>query len=139
MSNVNAAFALLVPIVGAIALFTFLAIAAWSEERRKEREAFYRMELLKKLAEQPSANTETILAMMHQEEKGHRRRRREGLILGGGVTAAVGAGLLLFLGDLAGPEVARVGWIPLLIGLVLLLYGLFLAPKDDAGEAKPAS
>ena len=40
-----------VPIVGSIALFSFLAVASWSDARRKEREAYYRSETLKKIAE----------------------------------------------------------------------------------------
>ena len=40
--------AMLIPIVGSIALFSFLAVTTWSEARRKEREAYYRAETLKK-------------------------------------------------------------------------------------------
>ena len=43
--------AMLIPIVGSIALFSFLAVAAWSDARRKEREAYYTSETLKKIAE----------------------------------------------------------------------------------------
>ena len=43
--------AMLVPIVGSIALFSFLAVTTWSEARRKEREAYYTSETLKKIAE----------------------------------------------------------------------------------------
>ena len=39
--------------VGAASLFGFLAVAAWSEARRQERESYYKNDMLKKLAEIP--------------------------------------------------------------------------------------
>ena len=39
----------LMPAIIVIAVFTFLSIAAWSDARKKEREAFYRSEVRKKL------------------------------------------------------------------------------------------
>ena len=50
--------------VGAISLFSFIAVASWSDARRREREAYYKTDLLKKLCESPSAsaNGSTVLA-----------------------------------------------------------------------------
>ena len=37
--------------VASVALFSFVAVAVWSSERRREREAYYRSEILKKIAD----------------------------------------------------------------------------------------
>lgn len=123
----------LLPIVGAIVLFTFLAVASWSEERRKEREAFYRSEVLKKLADSPNAETGPILELIREEERNRLIRSREGKKLGGMITAAVGLGLMIFLGTLIDEDepVWTVGLIPFLIGAALFLYVQFMAPKPE--------
>jgi hypothetical protein len=126
----------LIPIVAVIAVFTFVAIATWSDNRRKEREAFYRHETYRKMLEQPQGSADAILKLMNEEELQLQRRRLEGIRLGGMITLVVGAGVMAFLYFLVKEEpVYWVGLIPLLIGLVLLVYGYFLAPKPiDSGD-----
>ena len=120
----------LIPIVGSIALFSFLAVAAWSDARRREREAYYRTETLKKILETQGAGAETALALMREEERNQTRRRRESERRGGLVTAAIGVGLIAFLAALGGTApVHLVGLIPLLVGCALLVYSYLLAPK----------
>lgn len=125
-----------VPAVGALALFGFLAVATWSEERRKERESFYRSEVLKKLVDNPGSDTKPVLDMMQEEENRKLRRRREGLLLGGFITAAAGAGVMFFLHRITGDEaIWTVGIIPLLVGLILVFFGLFVAQKPKPPQA----
>ena len=120
----------LVPIVGSIAVFSFLAVASWSEARRKEREAYYRSETLKKIAESSGEGAKSALELIREQEKNSVRRRLEGMKIGGLVTAAVGIGLMVFLHGVEREEpVYLVGLIPLLIGVALLIYPLVLAPK----------
>jgi hypothetical protein len=120
----------LVPIVGSIALFSFLAVASWSEARRKEREAYYKSETLKKIAESSGEGAKSALELIREQEKNSVRRRLEGMKIGGLVTAAVGIGLMIFLRGMEHEEpVYLVGLMPLLIGVALLLYPLMLAPK----------
>ncbi len=122
----------LVPIVGSIAVFSFLAVASWSEARRKEREAYYRSETLKKIAESSGEGAKSALDLIREQEKNSVRRRLEGMKIGGLVTAAVGIGLMVFLHGVEREEpVYLVGLIPLLIGVALLLYPLLLAPKPQ--------
>jgi hypothetical protein len=113
--------------VGAVALFSFISVATWSDNRRREREAYYKNETLRKLAEMPSADALTIL---REEEAIDSRKRQEGQRLGGLITVAVGIGIIIFFSVLA-PEkpVHIVGIIPLLVGCALLCYSYMLAPK----------
>ena len=128
--NIVPVSAMLIPIVGSIALFTFLAIATWSDARRKEREAYYRSETLKKIAESSGEAAKSTLELMREQEKNFVKRRLEGLKIGGLVTTAVGIGVMVLLRGLVNDEpVYLTGLIPLLIGVALLAYPFLLAPK----------
>jgi hypothetical protein len=121
---------LLVPIVGSIALFSFLAVASWADSRRREREAFFRHELLKKLAENPGSNADQVMQLLRQEETDRLERQRNGLRLGGWVTLAVGIGVMLLLSQLVREHgLWAVGAIPTLIGAALLLHAFSLMRK----------
>jgi hypothetical protein len=119
---------------GAIALFSFIAVATWAGERRREREAYYRSETLKRIAETQAAGGGSALEFLREEEKMALRRKREGQKLGGMITMAVGVGMMILLHAIAGPEdkdrMYLVGMIPLLIGVVLVVYAYLLAPQD---------
>jgi hypothetical protein len=117
--------------VGAVSLFTFIAVAAWSDNRRKEREAYYKSEIVKKMVESQASGGGSALEYLREEEKLATRRRVEGLKLGGMITFAVGIGLMIFLRaiDRSGPTYL-VGMIPLLVGLVLWLFAYMIAPKS---------
>ena len=129
MTDPQAAFLFLS--VGGIALFSFLAVASWSDARRREREAYYRSETLKKIAETQGNGANSAIEFLREEEKSAARRRREGVKLGGLVTSAVGIGMMIFLRAIVNDEpVYLVGLIPLLIGVVLAAYSYLLAPKE---------
>jgi hypothetical protein len=121
----------LIPIVGSIALFSFLGVASWSDARRKEREAYYTSETLKKIAESSGESAKSALELLREQERNAVKRRLEGMKLGGLITAAVGIGVIVLLRGLEHEEpVYLVGVIPLLIGLALLAYAFVLAPKE---------
>jgi hypothetical protein len=120
----------LVPNVGSIALFSFLGVATWSDARRKEREAYYRSETLKKIAESSGEGAKSALELLREQEKNFVKRRLEGMKIGGLVTAAIGIGVMVLLRGLVHDEpVYLSGLIPLLIGVALLIYPLLLAPR----------
>ncbi|HUD67610.1 MAG TPA: hypothetical protein VMQ17_23710 [Candidatus Sulfotelmatobacter sp.] len=119
--------------VASVALFSFVAVAVWSGERRREREAYYRSETIKKVADAQGAAGSSAIEFLREEEKIAARRRREGQKLGGLITVAVGVGLMVFINavDRSDPSPAYlVGLIPLLIGGALLAYTYVLAPKQ---------
>lgn len=120
----------LIPVVALISVFTFVAIATWAENRRKERESYYRHETYRKIIEQQGESAEKVQALMREEEQQQRRRRIEGLKLGGMVTFVVGVGTMIFLYMLIDEApIYMAGMIPTLIGLVLMVYSFFMVER----------
>ncbi len=119
----------LVPVVGTLAVFSYLAVDTWTDNRRKEREALYRSDVLRKIAE--TQGGASALESLREEERNARKRRREGLKLGGLITTAAGIGIAVFLYMLVPDRpVYFAGLIPLLIGLALLFHEEVLNPKE---------
>ena len=126
--------ALFIPIVSVICVFTFISIASWADARRKEREAYYKSETLKKIAESQGQGATSALELMREEERIAVRRQREGQRMGGLVALAVGMALMPFLWyvlDREDKAVALVGLFPLLIGAAMLFYSYVMAPKEQ--------
>lgn len=53
----------------AIALFSFLGVRSWANAQRREREAYYRSEAIKKVAEMQGATPEPVLALLREALK----------------------------------------------------------------------
>jgi len=127
--------AVAIPVVGSIALFSFLSVASWSDARRKEREEYYRNETLKKIAESSGEGAKAAIELLREQNRSYAKRRMEGMKLGGLITAVVGLGVMILLHGIVergeGP-VYLVGVIPLLVGLALLTYVFILGPKEAA-------
>lgn len=117
--------------VAAVSLYTFMSISAWSGSRRREREAFYKNETMKKLAENPAGGAAAI-ELLREEARLQARRRRDGQRLGGLVTLAVGIGVWVFFQTIEpGKPEYMVGLIPMLVGIVLAVYSFLPPPKVD--------
>jgi hypothetical protein len=130
-SNAVGMVAVFIPVVGSIALFSFLSVAAWSDARRKEREEYYRSETLKKIAESSGEGAKAAIELLREQNRSATKRRFEGMKLGGLITAVVGIGVMVLLHGLVHDEpVYLTGLIPLLIGVALLAYTFFLTPKE---------
>jgi hypothetical protein len=56
--------------IAAIALCTFLSVAAWTSARRREREAYYKSEAIKKIAEMKGDAPEPVLQMLRETMAG---------------------------------------------------------------------
>jgi len=118
---------------GAFALYGFLAVSVWAGARRREREAYYRSEILKKIADAPQPGATSALELYREQERAAARRRREGLKLGGLVTVGVGVGMWVFLLQVASKDNAHmVALIPLFAGTMMLVYVFLLAPREKA-------
>jgi Flp pilus assembly protein TadB len=124
---------IMIPIVGSVALFSFLGVASWSDARRKEREAYYMTEALKKIADSSGDGPKSAIEYLREQNRHATQRRLEGLKLGGLIAAAVGVGVMIFLHAVAHdePGVYLMGVIPLLIGLALLVYVFAFARREQ--------
>jgi len=118
----------LIPIVGSVALFTFLAVASWAEQRRKERESYYRYEFRKQLVDAGKMDASDVRDLMQYEQETTLYRARQSSLVGGFVLLGVGGGLLLGL-QWIDEGVWMVGYIPFFIGVALTIYAVFVAPR----------
>ncbi len=119
--------------IGAVALFVvFIPLVSWIDSRRKEREAFYKADTFRRLAEASGEGAKAALELLREEERLHRIKAREGLKIGGLINLGVGVGLMIMLRSLIGKDgVYMVGIIPGLIGVAMLLYVYVMAGPID--------
>ena len=116
--------------VGSVSLFVvFIPLVSWIESRRKEREAFYKADTLRRLAEATGEGARAALELMREEDRLKRIKMLEGFKIGGLINVAVGLGLGIMLYSLVGTHDSPylVGLIPGLIGVAMLVYVFFLA------------
>jgi hypothetical protein len=111
-------------------IFSFLSITVWTDARRKEREAFYRNETVKKIAESPTTGP-LVLEFVREHERNGLRRMHEGIRLGGLIAFSVGIGLMIFLWNLVpGRPVYLAGLMPIAAGGALFIHGYFLVRRE---------
>ena len=116
--------------VGAIALFgIFIPTVIWIDSRRKEREAFYKAETFRRMAESSGEGAKSAVEMLREEERIKQVKVREGLKIAGLINVATGIALTIFLHQLLPREngVYLCGLIPGFIGAAMLVYVFFLA------------
>ena len=117
--------------VGAVAMFgIFIPVVTWIENRRKEREAFYKAETFRRLAESSSEGAKAAMEMLREENRLKQIKMLEGLKVGGLINIAVGVALVIFLGALVGVGQGTpylCGLIPAMIGVAMLVYVYVLA------------
>ena len=124
-------------VIGCFVLFTYLSIATYLAQRRKERETYYRFELRRKALEQ-GAPAEVLLEMQRQEESLRQKRRRESLRLGGLITAGTGLGFLGIPLAQKDPEGLGVALLPFFIGAAIYIYAQWMAPRGtDESKGGP--
>jgi hypothetical protein len=127
-------FFILFPLVVIAMVFTFTAVVHWSESQRKEREAYYKAETLRRISEASGQGASAAVELLREDERIKASKTREGLKIGGLINVAVGIGLMIFLHALLGGadrqtgSVYLCGLIPGLVGAALLAYVYLLAP-----------
>ena len=118
--------------IGAVALFAvFIPLVTYIDGRVKEREAYYKAETLRRLAESSGEGAKAAMELMREEGRQKQIKRIEGMKIGGLVNVAVGIGLTIFLRSLLGPGAGSpwlCGLIPGMIGVAMLVY-VFTSPK----------
>jgi len=117
--------------IGAVAMFgVFIPLVTWMDSRRKEREAFYKAETFRRVAEATGEGAKIAVQMLREEERLKRIRAREGLKVGGLINVGVGVALVIFLRVLLGGGAGSpylCGLIPGMVGVGMLVYVFFLA------------
>jgi Domain of unknown function (DUF6249) len=120
--------AILIPIVAIVATFTFVIVVHWVDSQRKEREAYYKAETLRRITEASGEGAKAALELLHENELLKRVKAREGLKITGLVNLAAGVGVMIFLHELLkGTAIYLCGLIPALIGVGFLAYVFLLA------------
>ena len=130
------AIGVFVPIVMFVMLFSFLSVAVWVGSRRKERDAFYKSETLRRITEAGGEGAKAAIELMREDERLKRLQRREGLKIGGVINVGLGIGAMIFLHALlggGGGSVYLSGLIPGLIGVAMLVYVYFMAAPAEHG------
>ncbi len=118
--------------IGAISLFAFLSVATWTGSRHAEREAYYRAEMMKKIAEM-GGEKNPALEYLREQERIKAAKRIGGFRLGGLINIGIGVALMILLHAIVPVQgVYLVGLFPLLIGLALAAYGYWLGPQAVA-------
>jgi len=125
-----------------IGLFTYMVVSMFVNARRRERESHYRNDFRKKLIEQwGSESAEKVIEMLKEESQDSEAiqllklaqdqgpsdpaRRKEKLMLAGLVTTALGIGLCIGLQFIAIERIWTLGFIPLLVGIAILIHAFF--------------
>jgi hypothetical protein len=116
--------------IGAVSLFVvFIPLTSWIDARRKEREAFYKADTMRRLAESSGEGAKVAIEMLKEQDRQQRTKTREGLKIGGVINLGVGIALMIFLRALVGNEpVYLCGLIPAMVGVAMLVY-VFLLSK----------
>jgi hypothetical protein len=113
----------------------FIPLVSWIDSRRKEREAYYKADTIRRLSESSGEGAKVALEMLREEERLKRIKTREGLKIGGLINLGVGVGLGVLLYSIGGKNdnPYLVGLIPGLIGVAMLVYVyLMAAPIEQA-------
>jgi hypothetical protein len=119
---------ILIPIVAIVATFTFVTVVHWVDSQRKEREAFYKADTLRRVTEASGEGAKAAIELMREDERLKQSKTREGMKIAGLVNIGVGIGVLIFLHALlVGTPIYLCGLIPGFIGMGFLLYVYVLA------------
>jgi len=120
--------AIMFPVAIILVVFSFVAVLHWIDAQRKERDAFYKAETIRRVTEASGEGANAALELMKADERLKRQKAREGMKIGGLINIGVGVGVMIFLHELLpGTAIYLSGSIPALIGVGFLAYVFLLA------------
>lgn len=118
--------------ISAVALFAvFIPLVTFIDSRRKEREAYYKAETIRRVAEASGEGARAAVELLRHQDRIAQIKVREGLKMGGIINIGVGSALVIFLGGFLSWKIALCGLIPGFIGLAMLVYVFLLASPVD--------
>jgi DNA integrity scanning protein DisA with diadenylate cyclase activity len=113
--------------VGAISLFgIFIPTVTWIDKQHKEREAFYKAETIRRVAEASGEGAKAAMELLQAQSRMERQKGREGMKIGGIICIGVGAAMCLLVIP-QHDHGLMVGLIPGFVGIALLVYVYLLA------------
>jgi len=117
--------------VGAVALFAvFIPLVTFIDSRRKEREAYYKAESFRRLAEASGDGAKAAMELMREEGRQKQIKTIEGLKIAGLVNLFIGVALTIFLRSLVGGGSGSpwlCGLMPAMVGVAMLIYVFAMA------------
>jgi hypothetical protein len=120
--------AIMFPVAIILIVFAFVSVLHWIDSQRKERDAFYKAETVRRVTEASGEGAQAALELMKADERLKRLKAREGLKIGGLINIGVGVGVMIFLHELLpGTAIYLSGSIPALIGVGFIAYVYVLA------------
>jgi hypothetical protein len=131
----SSAFWFMVTVIVAVGM-SLVAVLGWFDHKKKESEAHYRAETVRRITE--AGDAAAALQFLRDLEKSDALRSRSRARLAGLVTIAAGVGLTIFLHSFIGftaldggsgrPPVPiyLVGLIPIFVGVALLVFTEFM-------------
>jgi hypothetical protein len=113
--------------VGAVAVFSFISVAHWLTLRAAERHSRDRFAMMKAILDHPGDQADRVLSTWREQELRKEAKERRDRVMGGAVCAAVGVALAAMLAILTKGQGGAwsIGLIPLFVGVVLALFGLY--------------
>ena len=124
--------AIMFPVAIILITFAFVSVLHWIDSQRKERDAFYKAETIRRVTEASGEGAQAAVELMKADERLKRLKAREGLKIGGLINIGVGVGVMIFLHELlAGTAIYFSGAIPALSGVGFLAYVYILAAPID--------
>ena len=110
--------------ISAVALFVvFIPLTSWIDSQRREREAFYKAETMRRLAESSGEGARAAIEMLREQDRLGRAKKREGMKIGGLVNIAVGVAMLAALWRMRA-----------LVETLLGLWAIGLVSRTDAPD-----
>ena len=70
-------------------MFAFVSVLHWIDSQRKERDAFYKAETIRRVTEASGEGATAALELMKADERIKQIKTREGLKIGGSSTLAL--------------------------------------------------
>jgi hypothetical protein len=117
--------------IGAVALFAvFIPLVTYIDSRVKEREAYYKSETMRRIAESSGESAKAVMELLREEGRQKQIKSIEGMKIGGLINVGIGLALIIFLRSLIGGGSASpylCGLIPAMIGVAMLVYVFFMA------------
>lgn len=120
----SAAFWFMIAVVVTVTM-SFVALMVWFDHRKKDREARFRSETVRRISE--SGDSAAVLEFLRETQRAEALQVHSKARLAGLITTGAGTGLAIFLAaSMAGSPAWLVGLIPVFVGVALLIYTEFM-------------